>query len=103
MEDNQKLEIKLGEDFDIDEVLVTSDEKQEFIDAGTVKSWKLLEFDERAKVRPYITTTILSVWAVSVVVSVLRLLLTGNFLFAFPPVLISAPLYLIMNFYYRSD
>src|SRR5258708_4162705 len=90
------------EDFDVKEVSDASDEADDVVLAGTVRPWEMLEYSEKAKARPYITGIVLSTWSISVIASALRLLFTGNLLLFVPPVLIAAPLYLILRFYYRS-
>ncbi len=103
MEENHRQEeIELPQDFDIEEVPTASNEATEIVHAGTVEIWRMLEFAEKAKIRPYITSIIISVWAAGIIASALRFLITGNFLLILPPALISAPLYIILKFYFRS-
>src|SRR5260221_13828774 len=102
MEENPHQEIELPQDFDIEEAPTASNEATEIVYAGTVESWRMLEFAEKAKIRPYITGIILSVWVIGIIASALRFLITGNFLLILPPALISAPLYIILKFYFRS-
>ncbi|SRR6266446_2739461 len=90
------------ESFDVEEVTDTSDETENIVHGGAVEDWKTLEFAEKVKVRPYITGVVLSTWAIAIVASVIRLLITGNFLLAVPPVLISVPLYIVLKYYFSS-
>lgn len=92
----------LPEDFDIEEVSNASDEASDALYEGTVDTWKMLEFAEKAKVRPYITGIVLSAWAFGILASALRFMITGNYLLIIPPALISVPLYIILKFYFRS-
>jgi hypothetical protein len=102
MQNESHNEISLPEDFDITEVAHIPVETNNIIDAGNIEDWKRLELSEKAKARPFITGIIVSVWAAGRVVSAIRFLITGNFLLVIPPALISAPLYIILRFYYRS-
>ena len=90
------------ENFDVEEVAVISDETEDIVHGGAVEDWKALEFTEKGKARPYITGVVLSTWTIAVVVSIIRLLITGNFLLAVPPVLISVPLYIVLRYYFSS-
>ncbi len=90
------------ENLDVEEVTDASSEAENIVHGGVVEDWKALEFAEKVKARPYITGVVLSTWAVAVVVSVIRLLITGNFLLAVPPVLISVPLYIVLRYYFSS-
>src|SRR5258708_3650275 len=100
--ENDHQEISLPEDFDLEEVFTTSSETSDIVYAGVVETWRELEFTEKAKARPYITGIVLSVWAIGIAVSAFRLLITGNFLLIIPSALISAPLYIILKFYFGS-
>src|SRR6266851_3557498 len=102
MQSESHYEISLSEDFDIAEVTNIPDETDNVVDAGNIEDWKLLELSEKAKARPFITGIIVSVWTVGIVMSAIRFLMTGNFLLVIPPALISAPLYMVLKFYYRS-
>jgi len=102
VEESDHQEIELPEDFDIDEVPPASNEATEIVHYGTVEIWRIHEFAEKAKVRPYITSIIISVWAAGIIASALRFLITGNFLLILPPAFISAPLYIILKYYFRS-
>ena len=88
--------------FDVDEVSNDSDGVNHVIYAGTIEMWKMQEFSERAKVRPYITGIVMSIWGISLIASALRLLITGDFLPIIPLAAISPPLYIILRFYFRS-
>ena len=90
------------EDFDINEVSDVSDQADAIVFAGTVGSWEMQEYSEKAKARPYITGIVLSTWSISVIASALRFLLTSDFLLFIPPALIAVPLYLVLRFYYKS-
>lgn len=102
MEESHRQDFDLPEDFDIKEVSNALDEANDVVYAGTVETWKMLEFAEKAKARPYITGIVLSVWAISIIGSAFRLLITGNFLLIIPPALISVPLYIVLKFYFWS-
>ena len=102
MEESDHQEIDLPEDFDVEEVTPTSNEAKEIVHAGTVENWRMLEFAEKAKFRPYIARIIIWVVAAGIIASALRFLITGNFLLILPPALISAPLYIILKYYFRS-
>src|ERR1700730_4653314 len=102
MQSKGHYEISLPEDFDIVEVANVPDETDSVVDAGNIKNWKMLELSEKAKARPFITGIIVTVWGVGIVMSAIRFLITGNFLLVIPPALISAPLYIVLRFYYRS-
>src|SRR2546421_2777442 len=102
MEKGHQQEIDLPENFDIKEVSNASDEANEVVHAGTVETWKMQELLEKTKVRPYIASTVISIWAIDLIVSAIRLLITGNFLLIVPSAIISVPLYIILRFYFRS-
>jgi hypothetical protein len=102
MQDKSHYEIGLPEDFDIAEVANVPDERNNVIDAGNIEDWKTSEFSEKAKTRPFITGIIVSVWAIGIVMSAIDSLVRGNVLLLIPPALISAPLYMVLRFYYRS-
>ena len=102
MQDESQHEIDLPEDFDITEVANIPDRTDSIINAGNIKDWRMLEFSEKTKARPFITGIIVTVWGVGIVMSAIRFLITGNFLLVIPPALISAPLYIVLRFYYRS-
>ena len=102
MQHESHYEIGLPQDFDIAEVANVPDETDNVVDAGNIEDWKLLELSEKAKARPFITGIIVSVWAIDIVMSAIRFLITGDLLLAIPPALISAPLYIVLRFYYRS-
>ena len=102
MEGSRHQEIEPAKDFDISEVSPASYDVTEVIDAGTVEPWRMLEYVEKAKVRPYITGIVLSVWVTSIVASAIRFLITGNFLLIIPSALLCGPLYILMKFYFRS-
>jgi hypothetical protein len=68
---------------------------------GTVKDWReQLEFLEKAKMRPYITGTVVSVWTSFLVACIVRFVITGDALPLVTPVLLSGPLSVILWFYY---
>ena len=92
----------LPEDFDVEEALNDYDEENDIVDGGPVEVWESQELSEKVGARPYITGVKVSVWAISVIASALRLLLTGDFLLTVPPALISVPLYTVLKFYYES-
>lgn len=90
------------QDFDINEVPKASEEAKKVLFAGTVETWKTRELEEKAKARPYISRIVIGVWAIGIIISALRLLITGDFLLVIPPTLISVPLYIILRFYFKS-
>lgn len=99
--DNQE-EIDSPKNFDLEEASNASNESDNVVYAGTVEMWKLQELSEKAKLRPYITCTVISVWAISLIASALRLLSTGNFLLLVPAAIILVPLCIVLRFYFRG-
>ena len=95
-------QVESPESFDVEEVADTSDKVDDIVNGGAIEDWRALEFAEKVKARPYITGIVLSTWAIAIVASVIRLLITGNFLLAVPPVLISVPLYIVLRYYFSS-
>lgn len=102
MEPVRQRESILPKDFDVEAPSNASDETQNTVYAGTVEAWERLELSEKAKARPYITGIVVSTWTVSVIICVLRVLITGNLMFTIPQALFTVPLYIVLRFYFRS-
>ena len=98
----QEVDPSAPKSFDIEEVSKASDEANDVVYAGIVETWKMQELLEKAKVRPYIAGTVISIWAIDLIVSAIRFFITGNFLLIIPSAIISVPLYIILRFYFRS-
>jgi hypothetical protein len=98
----QEFDPSAPENFDVEEVSNASDEANDVVFAGIVETWELLELSEKAKLRPYIAGTVISIWAISLIASALRLLSTGSFLLLVPAAIILVPLYIVLKFYFKS-
>ncbi|GHO98762.1 hypothetical protein KSF_088100 [Reticulibacter mediterranei] len=93
----------LPEDFDVTEVTEISDEEtDETIYAGEVETWQQREFLEKAKIRPYLTILFISIWIIAIVVSAIKMYITGNLTLIIPPALFTAPVYIILKFYFKG-
>ncbi|SRR6266567_2307864 len=102
MENDFQEEGDLPLDFDVEEVSDATDEADTVAYAGHVETWETLQFAEKAKARPYITGVVISIWAIGIIGSALKMFLTGNLLLLVPPALISVPMYIVLRFYFRS-
>ena len=102
MERDQSQEVTPPKDFDLEEILQASGEDDNTVYGGKVEAWEILELIEKARIRPYITKIVISVWAITMIANVLRLLLTGDFSVAVPSALITVPLYMTLKFYFKS-
>ena len=69
---------------------------------GTVQDWReQLEFLERAKMRPYITCTVMGLWAATTIAGIVEFFITRTFLLMIMPELLGVPVGAILWFYYR--
>lgn len=97
-------EFDLPEGFEVDEVNASSsEEEQDVVDAGYVGIWEQLIFAEKVRVRPYLSSIVISVWAICAIASLIRFIMTGDFLFLGSPALLLAPLNRVLKFYFKSD
>ncbi len=104
MQEDHAQEFDLPDDFNIEEIETFLDEEElEIVHAGNVETWEQLKFSEKVRVRPYITGIVLAVWAICTTASIIRFIMTGDFLFIGSPALLIAPLNTILKFYFRSD
>lgn len=99
MEEENWQEANLPEELDVEDVKDPSEET-DIVYAGNIEEWKLLEFSEKARMRPYITSAVILVWTIGIMISAVNFLKTGNFLLFTPPALITYPLYIVLKFYY---
>ncbi len=95
-------DFKPFQSFDIEEIEAsTTDEERSILDEGAVEEWTHLEI-EKAKARPYITSTVILLWVVCTVVGLIIWMTTGNIApFVSSPVLLIKPLLDILKFYYK--
>jgi hypothetical protein len=104
MDEDFSQEFNLPKDFNIEEIEVPEEEKShDIVFAGTVELWKQLELSEKAKVRPYIASIVISLWAIGTSLCLIRFLMTGDFIFISPSTLLTVPIATILKFYFRSD
>ncbi len=76
-------------------------EEEDVVKAGKIEAWNSLEALEKAKARPYIAGTIVVLWAVSIVVGLAALVLTGNaVLLIGPPTVLTLTLYKVLKYYF---
>jgi hypothetical protein len=102
MQKNFQEEGDLPQDFDVEEVSDASDEADTVVYAGHVEPWEIVQFAEKAKARSYITGIVISIWAIGIIASAIKMFLTGNLLLLVPPALVSVPMYIVLRFYFRS-
>lgn len=90
--------------FDIEEVEADPNEKQiDIADGGEVEPWKRLEHLEEAKIRKYITGTIIVLWIVWTLAGLTRFFYSGDTLLLITsPAMISVPLFKVLSYYFRS-
>ena len=95
-------DFKPFQSFDIEEVEASAnDEEGSILNEGAIEEWKHLEI-EKAKARPYITSTVLLLWVVCTVVGLIIWTTTGNIApLVSSPVLFTKPLLDILKFYYK--
>ena len=76
----------------------------DLIGDGTVEVWvSLLEYEEKSRMRVWVTCVAISLWATSVVACILWLFFTGNALPSIAAGLLSLVLKPVLRFYYDSS
>ena len=103
MDNNSSQDLSHCKDFDIAEVTKTSnDEDTNIVNAGEIETWERLQV-EKAKIRPYITGIVISLWAICTIVGLIRWDTTGDIsLLIGSPVLLIFPLRNVLKFYFTG-
>src|SRR2546425_13236590 len=104
MDESHAQQFALPEDFDIEEIEASSvGEAHTTIHMGTVETWRQPKVSEKESVRPYITGIVVLVWAICTTASLIRFIMTGDFVLMGSPTVLLAPLYPILKYYFKSD
>lgn len=90
--------------FDVEEADREVVEKQ-LVYAGEIREWWKQDQKsiEKAKARPFIATVVIVIWVLVLVATAIRSFVTGDFLILIPPTIISIPLTIILQFYFKED
>jgi len=98
---NSSQDFKLPEDYDIEEVTLSSKEDKVVVKAGKVEAWERSHTDENSKARLYLTSTIMAIWAIWLLAGLIRYVFFGDiFLINSSPTLLVV---FLLKSYFKKD